>query len=67
VQGHAGSVQSVAVLDDLLVSGSWDKTVRVWDSKTGTCLQTLEGHTGYIWDVEVRSSLIPAAGVSHFH
>lgn len=25
-------------------SGSWDKTIRVWDAETLTCLKTLEGH-----------------------
>ena len=29
----------------LIVSGSGDRTVRVWNAVTGTCLQTLEGHT----------------------
>ena len=26
-----------------------DKTCRVWDSETGECLQTLEGHTDEIF------------------
>ena len=28
-----------------IVSGSGDKTVKVWDAVTGTVLQTLKGHT----------------------
>jgi WD40 repeat protein len=29
-----------------VVSGSYDKTVRLWDAATGAALQTLEGHLG---------------------
>ena len=31
-----------------LVTGSFDKTLRVWDIDTGACLATLEGHTRVI-------------------
>ena len=29
-----------------IVSGSLDKTVRVWDAVTGTLINTLQGHSG---------------------
>ena len=29
--------------DGILVSGNADSTVKVWDIKTGQCLQTLQG------------------------
>ena len=28
-----------------VISGSYDKTVRIWNTDTGECLRTLEGHT----------------------
>ena len=28
-----------------VVSGSFDKTVRIWDVESGDCIKTLEGHT----------------------
>ena len=45
--------QSVAFSPDgkLVVSGSWDKTVRLWDTVTGAALQTLEGHSGWVKSV----------------
>ena len=32
------------VLGVNIVSGSWDKTLRVWDINSGECVQKLEGH-----------------------
>ena len=44
---------SVAFSTDgrLVVSGSKDETVRLWDTATGTALQTLEGHSGWVTSV----------------
>ncbi|KAH6883577.1 hypothetical protein B0T10DRAFT_518676 [Thelonectria olida] len=44
LEGHSDTVSSVAFLADgqRLASGSYDKTVKVWDAATGACMQTLE-------------------------
>lgn len=31
--------------DNILVSGNADSTVKIWDIKTGQCLQTLQGES----------------------
>ena len=28
-----------------VVSGSWDRTLKVWDVATGKCVATLKGHS----------------------
>jgi WD40 repeat protein len=44
--GHTRVVNAIAVLPDYkIASGSWDKTIRVWDAASGQCLFTLVGHT----------------------
>ena len=42
--------ESVSVSPDgrRAVSGSYDKTLRVWDLETGACLRTLEGHATWV-------------------
>lgn len=34
--------------DELVVSGSNDKTIRVWRAATGQCISLLEGHEGLV-------------------
>lgn len=43
---------------NLIVSGSFDHTVKIWDSETGKCLHTLEGHTGYICSVCFSNEIV---------
>ena len=44
---HTQLIDAVALTasGDLLATGSWDNTVKLWDPRTGRLLQTLEGHT----------------------
>ena len=52
--GHTGSVWSVAVMENQnIVSGSADKTIKIWSQSTGECLHTLSGHTGVVYSVAV--------------
>ncbi len=37
-----------------LASGSWDKTVRLWDVRTGTHLWTFSGHTDSVRSVDFK-------------
>jgi WD40 repeat protein len=49
-EGHTSPVKSVAwnAKQQYALSGSWDKTVRLWDMDTRRCLRVLEGHTGQV-------------------
>lgn len=55
LSGHGDAVTSVAISADGItaVSGSADKTVKVWNLQTGKIIRTLTGHTGEISSVAV--------------
>ena len=55
--GHTGCVNAVAVTSDhcFVVTGSHDRTARVWDRASGECVSILRGHTDCIRAVAVTS------------
>ena len=57
LQGHSDSVTSVAFSSDgsRIVSGSDDKTVKIWNAATGEVENTLQGHSDYVTSVAFSS------------
>ncbi|KAK5996558.1 Cell division control protein 4 [Cladobotryum mycophilum] len=49
--GHSHSVRAISAHGDMLVSGSYDSTVRVWRISTGDALHVLHGHTQKVYSV----------------
>jgi len=47
--GHTGVVRCVTLTHNgHIVSGSVDRTLKIWSPSTGECLQTLAGHTHWV-------------------
>jgi F-box/WD-40 domain protein MET30 len=44
-RGHTDSVMCLQFEDNILMTGSYDATVKIWDMETGEELRTLRGHT----------------------
>lgn len=44
--------------ENIIISGSIDKTIRIWDINTGNCIKKLVGHTATINSVVVKNNLI---------
>ncbi|CAM6106108.1 unnamed protein product [Calypogeia fissa] len=77
-RGHRSNVKCVDFIGaegSMLVSGSSDNTLRVWDVEDGQCLQVFgngdissnDGHTSRIWDVTSSTSgdvVVSASGDS---
>ena len=57
LKGHTKPIFSVAFSPDgnRLVSGSYDKSVKIWDVNAGRLLQTLGGHTDAVYSVVYNS------------
>jgi WD40 repeat protein len=57
LQGHTSAVWSVALSTDghLLVSGSTEGTIRLWDARSARPLATLQGHSGHIYGVALSA------------
>ncbi|BEJ12499.1 hypothetical protein CspHIS471_0209590 [Cutaneotrichosporon sp. HIS471] len=67
-KGHKGPVTSVCLHTvkstegapwPVLLTASWDKTVRVWDAKSGQQLFILEGHSDFVKSVTVLPTSPP--------
>jgi WD40 repeat protein len=48
---HRAAVNAVSISRHLIVSGSGDRSIRLWDANTGKLLRTLENHhsRGYVF------------------
>ena len=66
LRGHTHCVNSVAkISDSIVVSGSFDKTLRVWnlEKEAGKeCIKVLEGHTSDVWSVAKISESLVVSG-----
>jgi hypothetical protein len=64
--GHKFGVQAVAIAPDgkRTISGSYDKTLKIWDTDTGRELRTLTGHTGPVRGVAIAPDGLTAISAS---
>ena len=46
LSGHSNTVICVAFTTGRVASGSWDNTIKVWDSENGNCLLTIDNAAG---------------------
>ena len=55
LSGHTDSVEALTFSSDgaLLLSGSNDKTINLWDIQTGGVVRTFRGHTEWVWSVSI--------------
>jgi WD40 repeat protein len=64
---HSDAVSSIAISADgvMLASGSHDKTVKLWDLRTGSLLRTLSGHQEPVLSVAIspNGQTIASGGV----
>jgi WD40 repeat protein len=63
IRGHRDTIRSVAWSHDQrhILSASHDRSVRIWESETGRCIEVLKGHeecvVNAVWAVDRGSVL----------
>ena len=50
--GHCGPIWSFDRNDDLLFTGSYDKTIKIWNVKKGNCLNTTRAHNSWVSSIK---------------
>jgi WD40 repeat protein len=70
LSGHTDAVTCLQVDESLshppfpvLMTGSWDRTVRIWNLETGECLKVLTGHTRGIRAIRFDSAKLITGGM----
>jgi WD40 repeat protein len=57
LEGHTAKISSIRIGIDnkKIVSGSWDKTIRVWDLESGECTHAFYGNTALVNSISIDS------------
>ncbi|KAI8906721.1 WD40-repeat-containing domain protein [Gorgonomyces haynaldii] len=62
LKGHTGIVTSLSYHEQVLFSGSVDKTIRKWNPLTGQCLTILFGHTNWVKSIFQTNDYVLSGG-----
>jgi hypothetical protein len=54
--GHIGTVRALLFVGGRLISGSYDRGIRVWDIASGRCEGVLEGHADWVTSLALCGS-----------
>lgn len=53
-KGHGSPITNIATIDAYrFLSSSWDKTIRLWDTNTGSCVHVFRGHGDWVHSLAV--------------
>ncbi|KAL0983783.1 hypothetical protein UPYG_G00132750 [Umbra pygmaea] len=64
IQGHAGSIRALLLCEerDLVISASYDLSIRCWNLKTGTCVMLFHGHLGTVNCLDLEGNWLVSGG-----
>jgi F-box/WD-40 domain protein MET30 len=63
MRGHSRAVRALQFDEAKLITASMDRTLKVWDWRSGKCIRTLEGHTEGVVCLNFGSDLLASGSV----
>ena len=65
LRGHTNGVMCLQLEDNILATGSYDSTIRIWDIDTRECLRVLRGHTSGIRALQFDDTKLISGSMDH--
>ncbi|CAJ0907106.1 12057_t:CDS:2 [Entrophospora sp. SA101] len=63
LEGHSDGITCLQLKKDILITGSYDATVRIWSIETGETLSVLSGHTSSVKALQFDDSMLATASL----
>ncbi|KAH6668788.1 WD40-repeat-containing domain protein [Halenospora varia] len=64
-RGHTNGVTCLQFDDNVLATGSYDCTIRIWNIETGECIRTLRGHTSGLRSLQFDDTKLISGSLDH--
>jgi F-box/WD-40 domain protein MET30 len=65
LKGHSNGVMCLEMHDNILATGSYDATIKIWDLDTVKEIRTLEGHTSGVRCLQFDRAQLISGGMDH--
>ncbi|KAL0488739.1 hypothetical protein AKO1_015826 [Acrasis kona] len=62
LEGHSAAVSVVRCDHSTIISGSMDRSIKLWDRETGRCTQTMTGSDGHVRTLQFLSYALISGG-----
>lgn len=64
-RGHDNGVTCLQFDDNIMATGSYDSTIKIWNLDTGEVMRTLRGHQSGIRALQFNSSILVSGSLDH--
>lgn len=64
-KGHSNGVMCLQFDDNILATGSYDSTIKIWDIETGEEIRTLRGHTSGVRCLQFDGTKLISGSLDH--
>jgi F-box/WD-40 domain protein MET30 len=65
LRGHSNGVMCLQFDDNILATGSYDSTIRIWNIDTGECLRILRGHSSGVRALQFDDTKLISGSMDH--